>query len=249
MGIPLLTRIVSGAVAFLLLAGLFTYAFVSLEMAWSWEPLWRYREKFLQGFGITVLISLVSLVVSAVAGVFFALLGRSQFLPLRYLTKIYVEFVRGTPLLSQILLFFYVVTPALGITDRYLVGVLTLSFFTGAYIAEIVRAGIEGIGKSQLESARAIGLTTVQTYRFVIFPQALRQSLPPLAGQFVSLIKDSSLLSFISLNEFTKNAQEVSSITYTTLECYMLLAVGYLLLTLPISLFTRWLEGRSKFDT
>lgn len=247
--IPLAARAVSGLLAVAVLAGVFTFAFLRLEMTWVWEPIWKYREKFLQGFWITILISLASLVLSTVAGVFFALLGRADFLPLRYLTKVYVEFVRGTPLLSQILLFFYVITPALGVTDRYVVGVLTLSFFTGAYIAEIVRAGIESVGKSQLESARAIGLTTVQTYRFVIFPQALRQSLPPLAGQFVSLIKDSSLLSVISVNEFAKNSQEVSSITYSTLECYLLLAVGYLLLTLPISLWTRWLEGRSKFDT
>lgn len=247
--VPLVARFVSSVVAVLVLAAVFTVAFLQLEMAWFWDPIWKYREKFLQGFGMTIVISLVSLVISLASGVFFALLGRSEFLPLRYLTKIYVEFVRGTPLLSQIFLFYFVVTPAMGITDRYVVGIVTLSFFTGAYIAEIVRAGIESIGKSQLESARAIGLTTVQTYRFVIFPQALRQSLPPLAGQFVSLIKDSSLLSVISVNEFAKNAQEISSITYSTLECYLLLAVGYLFLTLPISMWTRWLEGRAKFDT
>ena len=91
--------------------------------------------------------------------------------------------VRGTPLLVQILIFFYVVADAIGVGNRYLVGVLTLAFFSGAYISEIIRAGIESVGQSQLESARAIGLTPAQTYRHVIFPQALRQTLPPLAGQ------------------------------------------------------------------
>jgi polar amino acid transport system permease protein len=100
-----------------------------------------------------------------------------------------------------------------------------------------------------LESAKAIGLTRGQTYRYVIFPQALRQSLPPLAGQFVSLVKDSSLLSIIGIREFTYNAQIANALTYGTLECYLPLALGYLILTLPISLWTRRLEQRHKFET
>lgn len=178
-----------------------------------------------------------------------ALLRRTPFLPLRYLARIYVETIRGTPLLVQLLIFFYVVATAFGIENRYLVGVLTLSVFSGAYISEVIRAGIESIGQSQLESARAIGLTTVQTYRYVIFPQAIRQILPPLAGQFASLIKDSSLLSIIGISEFTLNAQNVSSYTYSNFESYLPLALGYLALTLPISLWTQSLERRSRFDT
>jgi len=174
---------------------------------------------------------------------------RSTFLALRYFSKIYVEVVRGTPLLVQILIFFYVVADAFGVKDRYLVGVLTLSFFSGAYLSEIIRAGIESVGKSQIESAKAIGLTRSQTFRFVIFPQALRQTLPPLAGQFVSLIKDSSLLSIISISELTLNAQEVNSYTFSTLESYLPLAAGYLILTLPISLWTRYLERKHAYET
>jgi polar amino acid transport system permease protein len=149
----------------------------------------------------------------------------------------------------QILIFFYIVADAFHVNNRYLAGILILSFFSGAYISEIVRAGIESIGQSQLESARAIGLTTSQTYRYVIFPQALRVSLPPLVGQFVSLIKDSSLLSIIAVNEFTQAARDINSATYSTLESYLPLAVGYLILTLPISLWTRWLEKRLRFET
>jgi polar amino acid transport system permease protein len=92
-------------------------------------------------------------------------------------------------------------------------------------------------------------LTRAQTYRYVVFPQALRQSLPPLAGQFVSLVKDSSLLSIIGIQEFTLSAQMANARTYGTLECYLPLALGYLVLTLPISLWTRRLEKRHKFDT
>ena len=153
------------------------------------------------------------------------------------------------PLLVLILVLFYVVANALNITDRFLVGVVVLSLFAGAYIAEIIRSGIESVGASQRESARAIGLTTAQTYRYVIFPQALRQVLPPLAGQFASIVKDSSLLSIIGLAEFTYTAQQVNSATYSTLESYLPLAVGYLVLTLPISLWTNTLGKSIRYET
>src|SRR2546429_7573795 len=112
-----------------------------------------------------------------------------------------------------------------------------------------MRAGIKSVGQSQLESAKAIGLPVPQTYRYVILPQALRQVLPPLAGQFVSLIKDSSLLSVIGISEFTLNAKEVNSYTFSTIESYLPLAVGYLILTLPISLWTRYLEKKHHYQT
>jgi polar amino acid transport system permease protein len=186
---------------------------------------------------------------STFIGVVFALVRRSHFLPLRYFGQIYVELVRGTPLLVQILVFFYVVADAFHVENRYVVGVLILSFFSGAYISEVVRAGIESVSASQLESAKAIGLTRAQTYRYVIFPQALRLTLPPLVGQFVSLIKDSSLLSIIALNEFTQAARDVNSVTYSTLESYIPLAIGYLVLTLPISLWMRALEKKLRYET
>jgi polar amino acid transport system permease protein len=220
-----------------------------LAWDWNWEPVWRYRLKFWNGWLVTIALSLASLGLSTILGLAAALARRCPVLVVRYLARFYVEAIRGTPLLVQILIFFYGVFDQVGITNRYVAGVLILSGFSGAYISEIIRAGIEGIGKSQLDSARAIGLTTWQTYRHVIFPQALRRILPPVAGQFASLIKDSSLLSIIGIGEFTLNAQEVNSYTYSTLESYLPLALGYLLLTLPISLWTQSLETRHRFET
>ena len=242
-------RALNFAAAFLLVVLIFYFAFSQLETRWGWNSVYRYRQKFVQGWLNTVWISLAALGLSTSIGLFFALAQRSRFLPLYYFSKIYVEVVRGTPLLVQILIFFYVVANAFGVTNRYLVGVLTLAVFSGAYISEIIRAGIESIGQSQLESAKAIGLTRAQTYRYVIFPQALRQTLPPLAGQFVSLVKDSSLLSIISISEFTLNAREVNAYTFSTLESYIPLAAGYLILTLPISLWARALEKKMKYET
>ncbi|HEY5706577.1 MAG TPA: amino acid ABC transporter permease [Terrimicrobiaceae bacterium] len=215
----------------------------------NWDVLWKYRNAFWQGWLLTVALSVVSLVLSTFIGLVAALARRSSIILIKYISVCYIECVRGMPLLVLILVLFYVVANALNITDRFLVGVVVLSLFAGAYIAEIIRAGIESVGASQRESARAIGLTTPQTYRYIIFPQALRQALPPLAGQFASLVKDSSLLSIIGLAEFTYTAQQVNSATYSTLESYLPLAGGYLVLTLPISLWTNSLGRSLRYET
>ena len=247
--IAVAARIVSWFLVALLAAALFSFAFSQLQYGWNWDAIWQYRQKFLQGWLMTVIISATALVGSLVIGLLTALARRSSFLPLRYSAVLYVETIRGTPLLVQILIMFYVVANAFGVENRYVVGIITLSLFAGAYLAEMIRSGIESIRNSQLESANAIGLTRFQTYRYIIFPQVARQLIPPLTGQFASIIKDSSLLSIIAVSEFTLNAQEVNAFTYSTLESYLPLAVGYLLLTLPISLICRTLERRFHFAT
>jgi polar amino acid transport system permease protein len=215
----------------------------------GWNGAWEYRELFWKGLRGTLILAGASLVVSTVFGLLLALGRRSPWLPLRALCAVHVEIMRGTPLLAQILILYYGVFHLVNLENRWIASLLILSNFAGAYISEILRSGIESVGASQLESARAIGLTTTQTYRHVVFPQALRQVLPPLAGQFASLIKDSSLLSIIGLEELTLNAQQVASFTFSNLESYVPLAVGYLALTLPISLWSRWLEQRARFET
>ena len=216
--------------------------------AGGWEAVWKFRAVFWKGWQLTIVISTVSLVLSFLLGSVAALLRRSPILPLRSLSVLYVELIRGTPLLTQILFLYYAVAASIGLQNRLVAGVLILSLFSGAYLSEMIRAGIEAVPASQRESARAIGLTPWQCYRFVILPQALRQILPPLAGQFASLIKDSSLLSIIGIGEFTLAAQQVNSATYRTLESYLPLALGYLLLTLPVSLLSKALERRLRHE-
>jgi polar amino acid transport system permease protein len=235
--------------AFLLLSFLCVYSFSRIQYAWNWESVTDYSSMFWNGWITTVGISAVSLLFSTLMGLIAALARRSGVLVLRALSRIYVETIRGTPLLVQISFGFYVVGTAFHVADRFVVGVTLLSFFSGAYISEIIRGGIESIGGSQLESARAIGLTKFQTYYYVIFPQAIRVILPGLAGMFASLIKDSSLLSIIAISEFTYNAQQVAGLTYSQFEVYVPMAIGYLILTLPISLWTQSLERRTKFET
>jgi polar amino acid transport system permease protein len=224
--------------------------FAVLQAAsWDWSGVWSYRGVFWQGWLATIWISAAALALSLVFGLLAALARRAPYPALRWLAAGYVEIVRGTPLLVQLLILFYVVADAVGLQDRYTAGILILSTFSGAYIAEMIRAGIASIGRSQLESARAIGLTRIQTYRHVIFPQAIRHILPPLAGQAASIIKDSSLLSILGIAEFTLAAQQVNSATYSTLESYLPLAAGYLALTLPVSLLARHLEHKYRYET
>jgi polar amino acid transport system permease protein len=214
----------------------------------NWEQVWGYRVTFLNGWAATIGISAAALLLSTAIGALTALARRSSFLPLRYTAAAYVETVRGLPLVVLVLFGFYGIANAVGWNDRVSVGIVILSLFSGAYIAEIIRAGIESVGRSQWDSARAIGLTTSQTYRFVIFPQVLRQILPPVAGQFSSLIKDSSLLYIIGIPELTFAANQINSATYSTLESFVPLGICYLVLTLPVSLWTKYLESKVRYE-
>ncbi len=245
----LATTALNFLLAVILLTGIFCLAFSQIGYQWNWAATYKYHALFIQGWIATIFISLAALVVSGLVGLLAAFARRSRVTLVRALAAIYVELIRGTPLLVQILVFFYVLAEALRVENRWVVGVLTLSAFHGAYISEIIRSGIESVGRSQLESARAVGFTSAQIYRYIIFPQALRQMLPPLAGQFASLVKDSSLLSIIAIAELTYSAKEVNAHTVSEFECYVPVAVGYLLLTFPISLWTRRLEARNRYET
>lgn len=243
---PLWARAAILAIVSILFAGV-CWAALAVSTS-NWSAVWRYRDVFWEGWLLTIGISLAALALSSASGVVLALSRRSVFLPLRSMAQLIIEIVRGTPLLVQILALWFIAASQLHFENRLWAGILILSLFSSAYLAEIIRSGIESVGATQLESARAIGLTTFQTYRFVIFPQAIRQIMPALAGQFASLIKDSSLLSIIGLPEFTLAAQQVNSATYSTLESYLPLGIGYLLLTLPISAFSRSLERRFHYE-
>ena len=203
----------------------------------------EFKIRIWDGFWLTVAVSLASMVVSLLLGSLAAGGEMSRWLPLRYLSRAYVVFIRGTPLIMQIYLFFYLVGTAWGVENRFLAGVIILSVFQGAYISEILRGSFNSIEASQLESARA-----VQTLRFVIIPQMTARTLPALAGQFASVIKDSSLLSMISVTELTQTMREISAVNLNLVECYLLLGVLYLILTLPVVLVSNLLEKRFRYE-
>ncbi len=232
----------------LLLAIILFFAFSKIAYNYNFKAIWDYRAVFLRGFGLTLGISAISLIFSIIIGTILALGVKSKIYFLKALSKMLIEIIRGTPLLVQVLIFFYVIAPAVHINNRIVSGVIILSIFSGAYLAEIIRGGLLSIDKSNYETAKAIGLTKLQTYIYIIIPQVIRTILPAVAGQLVNLIKDSSLLSIIAVKEFTMAANEMSAATFSTLEAYLPLAVGYLIITIPISFLTKYLERKFQYE-
>jgi len=201
----------------------------------------------LVGLWLTLKISAASLIFALILGLV-AGLGRVASNPAAHnLATIYVEIIRGTPLLVQIFIFYFFIGTVLQLS-AFTAGVAALSVFTGAYVAEIIRSGIEGIARGQMEAARSLGMSYPQAMRYVVLPQALRKTLPPLTGQFVNLIKDSSLVSVMALTDLTKAGREVVSSTFSPFEVWFSVAAMYLLLTGSLSLLVRHLEKRYADD-
>ncbi|WP_295687155.1 amino acid ABC transporter permease [uncultured Nevskia sp.] len=195
------------------------------------------------GLWLTLKISALSLVFALVLGLVVGLGRVSKNPAARDLAAFYVEVIRGTPLLVQIFIVYFFIGTVLQLS-AFAAGVVALSVFTGAYVAEIVRAGIEAVPKGQVEAAQSLGLSGFQTMRHVILPQATRRVLPPLAGQSINLIKDSSLVSVMALTDLTKAGREVVSSTFSPFEVWFVVALMYLLLTGVLSIAVRRLEKR-----
>lgn len=195
------------------------------------------------GLWVTVKISFISLIFAVLLGLIFGLMRVAKNQTARNLAVTYVELIRGTPLLVQILIVYFFIGTVLDF-DRFTAGVVALSVFTGAYVAEIVRAGIQAIPTGQMEAARSLGMTYPKAMRYIILPQALKRTLPPLAGQFINLIKDSSLVSVISITDLTKAGREVVSGSFAPFEVWFTVAALYLLVTGTLSWAIQRLEKR-----
>ncbi|MGI6227567.1 MAG: amino acid ABC transporter permease [Peptococcales bacterium] len=236
----------------LLVAGIFAaivlFSINRLDYNFVWEGVYTYKNKLIKGFMITLLISSCSMLVSLVIGVVSTILLNSQILVLNYLVRGYIGLIRGTPFLVQIYFLYYIIATALNISNKYILGILILSVFSGAYVTEIIRGGLESIDKTQHLTAKALGFTTLQKYVYVIIPQVIKRILPALTGQMSSLIKDSSLLSVIAVSEFTMNVLEVDSINFRTFENLTVLGLGYLLITIPISQISKKLERKFNYE-
>lgn len=246
------TPMIKAAVNLLLLCALITVAFwlimSSIGHVFDFSFLKVLRVRWAMGFMMTVYLSIASLLVSLLIGLVMAILQGSRILLFRYLSGLYVMFIRGTPLIMQIFLFYYIVADALGLENRFICGVLILSVFEGAYIAEIIRGSLLSIEQSQIEAAKAVGFTDRQTALLVILPQMIARTLPALTGQFASIIKDSSLLSIIALTELTQTTREITAMNYKIFEGYLFLGLLYLCLTLPISIISKRFEGRYNYE-
>lgn len=235
--------IIIGAAALMVIVSLKR---IDVKLDYSFLPGVTFRLR--KGFEMTLILSICSLILSLLIGMVSAAAQNSRILVVRYLFMGYVKLIRGTPLLAQIYLFFYIIGTAWGIENRILSGILILSVFEGAYISEIIRGSYLSMEQQQIEIGMAIGLDKAGILREIIFPQMLARTLPALTGQFASIIKDSSLLSVIAVTEMAQTMREISSLNFKMFECYFLLAALYLLLTLPITYFSEWLERRFGYE-
>ena len=201
-----------------------------------WGPLVR-------GLMVTLEISAAGLVLTLVIGFVTALLRTSRSFAGRLLAGGYIQLIRNTPLLVQLYLFYFVLAPILGI-GRLWTGILCLAFFEGSFAAEIFRAGIASVPKGQWEASRSLGLGRYVEFRRVILPQAIQIMLPPLTGQAVSLIKDSSIVSVIAIFDLTNEGRTIISDTFMSFEIWFTVAAIYLVLTVSLSTVAGRLERR-----
>ena len=228
--------------------GYYVYAGETLASYTQWKP-----GLLVIGLWITLKVSIIATLAGIIIGVIGGISRISSNPTLKWSSIVYVEIIRGSPLMVQILIWYFVLGTVIndllaaggfGRLPAFWYGVASLACFAGAYVTEIVRAGIQSIHRGQTEAARSLGMSYAQSMLHIILPQALRRILPPLAGQFISLIKDSSLLGIIAIRELTKAAREVVTATLQPFEVYFLAAILYLVLTFTLSMAVQKLEKR-----
>jgi len=223
---------------------------------WGWyvvdptTPAGQTNLRFLlSGLQYTIALSATAIVISMSVGLLVALPGLSSNRALRTASRVYVEIVRSVPLLVLILWVYYGLPQLTGLVlSVFWAGVIALALSDSAFQAEIFRAGIQSIGRGQYEAAHSVSLNYRDTMRFVILPQALRRILPALGNQLVYMLKMSSLVSVIGMQELTRKANELVVVEYRPLEIYTVLVLEYLVLILIVSQGVRWLERRLQAD-
>lgn len=210
---------------------------------WHWEQIPQYFPLIAAATVRTVQISVVSIVFGSILGAAAGLCRVQPIRPLRLFAASYVELLRNIPLMLVLYLIYFGMGAFFPV-NPFWASVVGLSVFEGAYVAEIVRAGVESIERGQMEAARSLGMSYLQSMRHVIAPQAVRRSLPPLTGQFVSLIKDSSLASLVSYEELMLVGRQVNSRIFSPFEVFLTIGAIYFAICLTLSLLSRWQESR-----
>ena len=224
---------------------------------WQWYRVPQYLYSFtddgfqagelLIGLGATIQLSLTAFVLACALGLLVALLRLSGLVIGAAVAVGFLELIRNIPLLVLLYLFYYVLGPIFGL-DRYWASILTLAVFHAALISEILRAGINAVDKGQWEAAKSIGMSTGQTYRWIILPQTVRFMLPPMTGEIVHLIKSSAIVSVIAVAELTTFGRNIISDTYMSFEIWFTVAIIYMAVTLLLSIGVSFLERRYAVD-
>ncbi|GMO21390.1 MAG: amino acid ABC transporter permease [Termitinemataceae bacterium] len=212
-----------------------------------WARLFSDYHVLMEGFGVTLLVAACALVMAMALGIVFGLCSMSMFRPTKIIARIYVEFFQNTPLIIQIF-FFYNALPYLGVTMSVIsIGIIGVGIYHGAYVSEVVRAGIASIPKGQFEAARSQGFSYLQSMSFIVLPQAVKIILPPLVNQAVNLIKNTSVLALIAGGDLMYRADSwASNGTLSYGPAYVVTGILYFLLCFPLARWARTYEERLK---
>lgn len=252
----------SDLAAFVVLSGLLLVVVLrgaaGMDYNWQWARLWPYLLRtidgqsypgpLLKGLRVTLEISAMAIVLALPVGLATALMNLSRSPVARLLARVYIEVIRNTPLLLQILIFYFIVAKVLGI-DRWWAGVLTLALYEGAFAAEIIRGAIVAVSRGQWEAGASLALTRVDTYRYIVLPQALPLMLPPLTGVLVNLVKHSAIVSVIAIFDLTNEGRSIAADTFMSFEVWLAVAALYLIVTISLSLAALGLERRMSRRT
>lgn len=211
-----------------------------------WATTFSYAPAFLHALWLTTAMSVLAFLFAFILGLLGALARRSRFRVLRFIGATYVEGIRNTPVLLQLFMIYFALPQAGVRFDAFQAGVVALAVNAGAYLTEIIRAGLQAVPRGQLEAARSIGLAPRDVFRSVVFPQALRAVYPPVVNQFIQVILGSSLVSQIALPELTNTAQTINSQTLLTMHVFTVVLVLYLLLS-NVTALVADLVGRRVF--
>ena len=210
-----------------------------------WDTVWGSFDFLMSGLQMTLIISAITLVLAMVFGLIIALLDMSRFAPLRWIGITIGEIIRNTPILVQLLWVYYVLPIVFGVRIESLTAlIIGLSLYQAAFISEVYRSGIQSVPIGHREAARVLGLTPFQGFRRIVMPQAIRMTLPPLASNFVQLIKFSSLGAVISVSEITRRGMELSATNFRPLETFTFIAVVYFCICWPLAMGIRFWERR-----
>ncbi|KQX02431.1 amino acid ABC transporter [Acinetobacter sp. Root1280] len=212
----------------------------------NWQYIYSVMPQFASAMVMTLKISIISIILAILVGLICSILITYRVRVFDKIAKIYIELSRNTPLLIQ-LFFLYYGLPKLGIKiDGFSCGVIGLTFLGGSYMAEAFRAGLQAVAKGQIDSGESIGLNPLQVFQYVIFPQALAISIPAIGANCLFLIKESSVVSAIAVVELLFVTKDLIGMDYKTTEALFLLIMSYLIILLPVSILTSYLEYRSR---
>ena len=211
------------------------------------EILIKYSSYFITGLKSTLGLSIISVLIGIVIGSLLALMKLSKHKPLKWIAAVYIEVVRGTPMITQLFIVYFGSYVLFGLDmNPFIAGIIAVSLNSGAYVAEIIRSGIQSIDKGQMEAGRSLGMTQSMTMKEIIMPQAVKNILPALCNEFITVIKETSIVSVIGVTDLMYNLNIVRGISFRPLEPLLIAAVIYFILTFGLSKAVNILEGKMK---